>query len=55
MQKLQGMTNSVLLGQDKLRWALHQQHWLCLGHNVGFTFSVGETTPWFTISIEQDN
>ena len=23
-------------------------------HNVGFTFSVGDTTPRFTISIEQD-
>ena len=24
-------------------------------NNVGFTFSVGDTTPRFTISIEQDN
>ena len=23
--------------------------------NVGLTFSVGDTIPWFTISIEQDN
>ena len=23
-------------------------------NNVGLTFSVGDTTPWFTISIEQD-
>ena len=22
---------------------------------VGLTFSVGDTIPWFTISIEQDN
>ena len=22
--------------------------------NVGLTFSVGDTIPWFTISIEQD-
>ena len=24
-------------------------------NNVGFTFSVGDTTPQLTISIEQDN
>jgi hypothetical protein len=24
-------------------------------NNVGLTFSVGDTTPWFTISIEQDD
>ena len=24
-------------------------------NNVGLGFSVGGTTPWFTISIEQDN
>ena len=24
-------------------------------NNVGLTFSVGDTTLWFTISIEQDN
>ena len=24
-------------------------------NNVGFKFSVGDTRPWFTISIEQDN
>ena len=24
-------------------------------NNVGLTFSVGDTTPQFTISIEQDN
>ena len=24
-------------------------------NNVGLTFSVGDTTPWFTNSIEQDN
>ena len=23
--------------------------------NLGLTFSVGDTIPWFTISIEQDN
>ena len=23
-------------------------------NNVGLTFSVGDTIPWFTISIEQD-
>ena len=23
-------------------------------NNAGLTFSVGDTTPWFTISIEQD-
>ena len=24
-------------------------------NNVGFTFSVGDTIMWFTISFEQDN
>ena len=24
-------------------------------NNVGLTFSVGETIPWFAISLEQDN
>jgi hypothetical protein len=24
-------------------------------NNVGLTFSVGDTIPWFTIRIEQDN
>ena len=24
-------------------------------NDVGLTFGVGDTTPWFTISIEQDN
>ena len=24
-------------------------------NNVGLTFRVGDTTPWFTRSIEQDN
>ena len=22
-------------------------------NNVGFTFSVGDTTPWFTVSIDR--
>ncbi len=26
-----------------------------LTNNVGSTFSVGNTTPWFTISMEQDD
>ena len=26
-----------------------------MAHNVGLTFSVGNTTPRFTISFEQDN
>ena len=24
-------------------------------NNVGLTFSVGDTTPWFIISVAQDN
>ena len=24
-------------------------------NNVGLTFSVGDTLPWFTINIEKDN
>ena len=25
-----------------------------MAYNVGLTFKVGDTIPWFTISIEQD-
>ena len=33
---------------------LSPKNWQGMTNIVGLTFSVGDTVPWFTISIEQD-